>query len=88
MSENITIIEIEHRLIEAENNIKELYGKVNGVDKSLVATTTTLNNLLTLVGELKAAVESLKSRPAAWWDKLIFALIGAAASAIVAYLVK
>lgn len=87
MSE-INLIEIEHRLIECENNIKELFGKVNGVDKSLVATTTSLNNLLTLVGELKAAVEALKSRPAAWWDKLIFAFIGAAASTIVTYLVR
>ena len=87
MSE-INLIEIEHRLIECENNIKELFGKVNGVDKSLVATTTTLNNLLALVGELKAAVESLKSRPAAWWDKAMFALIGAVVSAVVTYLVK
>lgn len=87
MSE-LNLVEIEHRLIECEGNIKELFGKVNGVDKSLVATTTTLNNLLALVGELKAAVESLKSRPAAWWDKLIFALIGAAASAIVTYFVQ
>ena len=85
---DLSLLEIEHRLQQAEENIKELFGKVNGVDKSLVATTTTLNNLLTLVGELKAAVESLKSRPATWWDKLIFALIGAAASAIVTYLIK
>ena len=85
---DLSLLEIEHRLQQDEENIKELFGKVNGVDKSLVATTTTLNNLLTLVGELKAAVESLKSRPATWWDKLIFALIGAAASAIVTYLIK
>lgn len=87
MSE-ISLTEIEHRLIQAEENIKELFSKYNGVDKSLVATTTTLNNLLTLVGELKAAIEALKARPAAWWDKLIFAIIGAAASAVVAYFIK
>lgn len=79
----ISIIEIEHRLIQAEDNIKELFAKYNGVDKNLVAVTTTLNNLLTLVGELKAAVEGLKTRPAAIWDKVIFALLGAAASAAV-----
>lgn len=81
----ISITEIEHRLIQAEENIKELYAKYNGVDKNLVAVTTTLNNLLTLVGELKAAVEGLKTRPAAIWDKVIFALLGAAASAAVSY---
>ena len=79
----ISILEIEHRLIQAEENIKELFAKYNGVDKNLVAVTTTLNNLLTLVGELKAAVEGLKTRPAAIWDKVVFALLGAAASAVV-----
>lgn len=87
MSE-ISLTEIEHRLIQAEENIKELYGKCNGIDKNLVATTTTLNNLLALVGELKAAIEALKARPVAWWDKLIFAIIGAVVSAVITYLVK
>ena len=87
MSE-ITITEIEHRLITAEENIKELFGKVNGVDKTLVATTTTLNNLLSAVGELKGAIEALKARPTMWWDKLMFAVIGAVVSAIITYFVK
>ena len=84
----ITLTEIEHRLVKAEESISELYAKYNGVDKNLVAVTTTLNNLLTLVGELKAAVEALKARPAAWWDKFIFAVIGAAASAAIGYFIK
>ncbi len=87
MSE-MTIAEIEHRLLAAEENIKELFGKVNGVDKTLVATTTTLNNLLSAVGELKGAIEALKARPTMWWDKLIFALIGAVVSAVVTYFIK
>lgn len=86
MSE-ITLTELEHRLIQAEENIKELFGKYNGIDKSLVATTTTLNNLLALVGELKAAIEALKSRPSNLWDKLVYALIGAVASAAAAYII-
>ena len=85
---DLSLLEIEHRLQQDEENIKELFGKVNGVDKSLVATTTTLNNLLTLVGELKAAVESLKARPAAWWDKLIFAVIGAVVTALITYFIQ
>lgn len=87
MSE-LTITEIEHRLITAEENIKELFNKVNGVDKTLVATTTSLNNLLSAVGELKGAIEALKARPTMWWDKLMFAVIGAVVSAIITYFVK
>ena len=85
MSE-ITLTELEHRLIRAEDNIKELFGKYNGIDKSLVATTTTLNNLLALVGELKATIEALKSKPGNLWEKLVYALIGAAVSAVAAYI--
>ena len=83
----ISILEIEHRLIQAEENIKELYAKFNSVDKSLVAATTTLNSLLTLVGEMKASVEALKARSGTLWDKLIFALIGAAVSAAFTYFI-
>jgi len=85
---DITLTEIEHRLIKAEDDISELYAKYNGVDKNLVAVTTTLNNLLTLVGELKASVEALKARPATLWDKLIFAVLGASVSAIFALVIK
>lgn len=81
----LSLTEIEHRLIQAEKSIRELYSKYNGIDKNLVAVTTTLNSLLTLVGELKEAVEGLKNKPAALWDKLIFALLGAGISAIISY---
>lgn len=83
----ITIIELERRLVQAEENIKELYDKYNGIDKNLVAVTTNLENLLSLVKELKSSVEALKSRPATAWDKLIFALIGAAVSAVVSLII-
>ncbi len=82
----ISVIEIEHRLIKAEESINELYAKYNGVDKNLVAVTTTLNNLLTLVGELKESVEGLKSRPSVFWDKLIFAILGAGVSVAITYI--
>lgn len=81
----ISILEIEHRLIQAEENIKELYAKYNGIDKNLVAVTTTLSSLHTLVSEMKTSVEALKTRPITFWDKFIFALLGAAASAIFTY---
>lgn len=81
----ISILEIEHRLIQAEENIKELYAKYNGIDKNLVAATTTLSSLHTLVSEMKTSVEELKARPISFWDKFIFALLGAAASAILTH---
>lgn len=79
--------EIERRLKDCEENIKDLYGKNNQNERDLVATTTTLNNVMEKLGELKASVEAIKSRPATLWDKLIAALIGAAASGFIVYLV-
>lgn len=82
---DLTMDEVERRLKECEDNIKELYGKNNQNERDLVATTTTLNNLMEKLGELKASVEAIKNRPATLWDKLIAALIGAAASGFVTY---
>lgn len=79
--------EVERRVIGCEESIKDLYGKVNETDRALVATTTTLNNMMEKLGELKASVEAIKSRPATLWDKLIAALIGAAASGFVVYMI-
>ena len=56
-------------------------------NSNLVATTTTLNSVLATLGELKGAVESLKARPATMWDKLVYAVIGAAGAAIITYLI-
>ena len=81
----MTMDEVERRLTDCEENIKELYGKNNQNERDLVATTTTLNNVMEKLGELKASVEAIKNRPATLWDKLIAALIGAAASGFVTY---
>lgn len=85
MSE-ITLAEVERRICGCEESIKELYSKANKTDHNLVATTTTLNNVLETLGELKAAVEALKSRPATLWDKLIAALIGGLVTGFVTFM--
>ena len=69
MSENELF---EHRIKTLENDVKILYGKVN----------TKLDNLLLSVGELKESISEIKRRPSAFWDKLLFALIGAVGTAL------
>ena len=83
---DLTLDEIERRLVGCETSIKELYGKANKAEHNLVATTTTLNNLLERLGELKASVEAIKNRPATLWDKLLSALIGALVTGFVTYI--
>ncbi|MBR4451548.1 MAG: hypothetical protein IKS39_06930 [Clostridia bacterium] len=45
-----------------------------------------LDTISTNLTELKDAVVALKERPATMWDKIISALIGAAVSGFVAYI--
>ena len=82
----VTIPELTRRVEAVEENIKELYGKTNKTDHDLVAVTTTMNSIMETLGELKAAVESLKSRPATLWDKLIAALIGGLVTGFITYM--
>lgn len=45
-----------------------------------------LDGISSNLAELKDAVVEMKARPATMWEKLISALIGAAASAFIAYI--
>lgn len=85
---NMTIEEIAHRLVKAEENIEILFSNTNKHNKELAEVTIKLDNILVTLGELKASVMQLQSRPGTMWDKLIFGLIGAAATAIITYILK
>ena len=80
--------EFEHRLVKAEENIETLFGRTNKFNEEMATVTTKLDNILVTLGELKASVVQLQSRPGTMWDKLVFGIIGAAAAALVNYLIK
>ena len=84
----MTIEEIEHRLLKAEENIEALFKSRNQFNEELATVTTKLDNILVTLGELKASVVQIQSRPGTMWDKRIFGLIGAAATAIITYILK
>ncbi len=74
--------ELEHRLIQAEDDIKTLFGKTNKFSTEMATVTTKLDNMLVTLGELKESVNRLDNRPSQLWDKLVFGVIGAIAAAI------
>ncbi len=80
--------EFEHRLVKAEENIETLFGRTNKFNEEMATVTTKLDNILVTLGELKASVVQLQSRPGTMWDKLVFALIGAAATAVISFVIK
>ena len=79
MSENELF---EHRIKTLENDVKILYGKVNTFAINQAEENTKLDNLLLSVGELKESISEIKRSPSAFWDKLLFALIGAVGTAL------
>ncbi len=84
----MTLEEVEHRLIKAEEDIETLFKSRNKLNEELATVTTKLDNILVTLGELKASVVQIQSRPGTMWDKLVFALIGAAATAFVSFVIK
>ena len=84
----MTTEEFERRLVKAEENIETLFGRTNKFNEEMATVTTKLDNILVTLGELKASVVQLQSRPGTMWDKLIFALIGAVATAVVSFAVQ
>ena len=80
--------EIAHRLVKAEEDIATLFKSRNQHNEELAAVTTKLDNILVTLGELKASVVQLQSRPGSMWDKLVFALIGAAATAFISFILE
>ncbi len=84
----MTLEEVEHRLIKAEEDIETLFKSRNKLNEELATVTTKLDNILVTLGELKASVVQIQSRPGTMWDKLIFAVVGAAATAFVSFIMK
>ena len=80
--------EFERRLVKAEENIETLFGRTNKFNEEMATVTTKLDNILVTLGELKASVVQLQSRPGTMWDKLVFAMIGAGTTAFISFIMK
>ena len=78
---------VEHRLKQAEDNIRELFREVKALAILQERTSTTLDNLNITLRELKGAVLGLQTRPGGLWDKVIHAIITAVVAAGVAAVV-
>ena len=78
---------INHRIDAVEEDIKNLYKKINEVTMTQVQLVTKLDNMLVTLGELKESIETLKKRPGWLWDRLVVALIGAVCGVVVSLII-
>ena len=79
---------INHRLDTVEEDVKNLYKKINEVTLTQVQSVTKLDSMLVTLGELKESIEALKKRPGWLWDKLTVALMGAVCGVLVNFILN
>ena len=79
---------LSDRIKKCENQIETLRNDLTKVDKSQVESTTKLDNVLLELGRLRESIEALKNRPAKMWEKLVYALIGAAAAGFMTMIIN
>lgn len=93
---------MEYKVADAERCTKEntaeiklVKDRVDMLEKSNIRIDLMLNNILVCFGELKESINNLqgeigllKAKPSGYWDKVIFALIAAGVSAVMAVILK
>lgn len=77
-----------NRIAKCEEDIKTLYSRTNKAEISQARITEKLDNVLIELGKVREAIDTLKTRPAKMWDKLIYGIIGAVAAALVSIIIN
>ena len=80
--------EINRRLEDHEERIRRVEASTSELATFREVVNVKLDGISSSLEALKNAVEGLKARPAAMWEKLVSALIGAAAAGVVAFLIE
>lgn len=80
--------EINRRLEDHEERLRRVEASTSELATFREVVNVKLDGISSSLDSLREAVEGLKARPATLWDKLVSGIIGAAATALVAYLVS
>jgi hypothetical protein len=72
----------EHRLAALESDVKSLYGKAQSFAVTEAELNVKLDSLIESTDELKEKLSQIGNRPLQFWDKLVFAFIGAVGAGI------
>jgi len=75
---------LEQRVAAAEKDVKGIFEKLGCFAVTQAETNIKLDSMLVGFGELKESVNRLEARPAAMWDRLVSALLGALAASAAA----
>ena len=74
------------RVENLENNIKEIFSKVNEHAVSQATVNEKLNSMLITLGELKAGLSVLREIPSKRYEGIIMAILGAIIAVAIGYI--
>ncbi len=80
--------DIIRRVNELESNIRSLFSTTNKNAIAQATITTKLDNLLVSVGELKAQLTEINTKPSKRWELIIATIISVSISVSLAYILK
>ena len=88
MGENdVTLGRVSDSIASAHKRIDKLESEMKdqrALTLAVAKLDSKFDNLAVDVGEVKTEVKQISSRPVKWWDRLIYAAVGAVSSGIVA----
>lgn len=77
---------LKRRVEVLEEEYATLNNEVNAIDKTQSVVTSKLNTVIETLGKLQQAIDDLKDRPSKRWETIVSALIGAAVTAFIAFI--
>lgn len=77
---------LKRRVEVLEEEYATLSNEVNAIDKTQSVVTSKLNTVIETLGKLQQAIDDLKDRPSKRWETIVSALIGAAVTAFIAFI--
>ena len=79
---------LKRRVELLEKEYTTLNDEVNTIDKTQSVVTSKLNTVIETLGKLQQAIDDLKDRPSKRWETIVSALIGAAVTAFIAFILR
>lgn len=84
----VEVDNLKRRVEALEKEISEVENKAAAAAETQATISTKLNTVIENLGRVQQSIEDLKGRPGRRWETVISALIGAAVTAFIAFILR
>ena len=84
----VEVDNLKRRVEVLEKEISEVENKAAAAAEAQATISTKLNTVIENLGRVQQSIEDLKGRPGRRWETIISALIGAVATAFIAFILR